>query len=109
MCKAKAKEINFYGGTYGLFSSTQDYLKFCQMILNGGVLNGQQILSTETVMMTQNQVGDLLGPSRGFGLGFGSVGTLLKKIPALPIVDNFIGVVILRHIFISILKQNSLR
>ena len=42
------------------------------MILNKGVLNGEQILSPETVMeMTKNHVGELIGPSRGFGLGFG--------------------------------------
>ena len=70
--QAKATGNTVYGGTYGLFSSTQDYLKFCQMILNKGVLNGEQILSPETVMeMTKNHVGELIGPSRGFGLGFG--------------------------------------
>lgn len=61
-----------YRGTYGLFSTTHDYLRFCQMILNKGAYDGGQILSPETIVeMTKNQVGDLISPSRGFGLGFG--------------------------------------
>ena len=61
-----------YGGTYGLFSSMNDYLQFCKMILNQGSLNGKQVLEAETVaLMQKNHVGTLLGPSRGFGLGFG--------------------------------------
>ena len=61
-----------YGGTHGIFSSTQDFLKFCQMILNKGTLKGKRILEEKTIeLMTKNHVGDLIGPSRGFGLGFG--------------------------------------
>ena len=61
-----------YGGTYGLFSSMNDYLQFCKMILNQGSLNGKQVLEAETIaLMQENHVGTLLGPSRGFGLGFG--------------------------------------
>ena len=61
-----------YGGTHGLFSSTKDFLKFCQMILNKGTLNGKQILKEETVeLMTKNHVGGFISASRGFGLGFG--------------------------------------
>ena len=70
--QARMEGNTFFGGTYGLFSSMNDYLRFCQMMLNEGVLDGQRILSAETIgLMTQNQVGQLLGPSRGFGLGFG--------------------------------------
>ena len=61
-----------YGGTYGLFSSTEDYLHFCEMILNKGEYKGKRILSEASVLeMTKNHVGELIGPSRGFGLGFG--------------------------------------
>lgn len=70
--QARTQGSRFFGGTYGLFSSTEDYLRFCKMILNKGILNGQRILAAETVeQMTQNHVGELLGPTRGFGLGFG--------------------------------------
>ncbi len=61
-----------YGGTHGLFSSMEDYLRFCKMVLNNGSLNGKSILKPETIaLMEQNHVGSMLGGARGFGLGFG--------------------------------------
>lgn len=65
--------ITVFGGTHGLFSTASDYMKFCQMLLNNGSANGQQLLSTKTVeLMTQNHVGGLFqAPGQGFGLGFG--------------------------------------
>ena len=61
-----------YGGTHGLFSSIEDYLQFCRMILNNGKLNGKNILSKKSVkLMIKNHVQNFLGSSRGFGLGFG--------------------------------------
>lgn len=61
-----------YGGTHGIFSSTEDFLKFCKMILNKGIHNGKRILKEDTVaLMLKNHVGNLIGQSRGFGLGFG--------------------------------------
>ena len=61
-----------YGGTHGIFSSTEDFLKFCKMILNKGIHNGKRILKEDTVaLMPKNHVGNLIGQSRGFGLGFG--------------------------------------
>lgn len=70
--QAKTSGNTVYGGTYGLFSSTEDYLHFCQMILNKGSYKGKRVLSEASIIeMTKNQVGELMGPSRGFGLGFG--------------------------------------
>ena len=55
-----------------MFSSIEDYLEFCKMILNNGILNGKKILSKKSInLMIKNHVGNFLGPSRGFGLGFG--------------------------------------
>lgn len=64
-----------YGGTHGLFSTASDYMKFCQMMLNEGRLEGKQYLSSKTVeIMTMNQIGDLTsGPGAGFGFGFGVI------------------------------------
>jgi len=64
-----------YGGTHGLFSTAGDYMKFCQMMLNEGRLEGKQYLSSKTVeIITMNQIGDLSsGPGAGFGLGFGVI------------------------------------
>jgi CubicO group peptidase (beta-lactamase class C family) len=61
----------FLAGGAGLTSTVPDYFKFCQMMLNGGELNGVRLLSPKTVeLMTTDHVGDLLG-NMGFGYGFG--------------------------------------
>ena len=67
-------------GGGGLVSTTRDYLRFLQMILNGGELYGKRILKKQTVrLMTRNQLPKKLMPIRigpvprvgvGFGLGF---------------------------------------
>ena len=61
-----------FGGTHGLYSTAEDYLKFCLMILNDGRWNGQQILKKETVnLMKENRVGKTYPRKRqGFGYGF---------------------------------------
>lgn len=68
----------FYSGGGGLVSSAPDYLRFLQMLLNRGELEGVRVLSSESVAaMTQNQIGDLTLPFKdhgdGFGFGFGVV------------------------------------
>lgn len=65
----------FFSGGAGLSSTVEDYAKFLQMYLNGGIYNGKRILSPTTIetMMT-NQVGDLLGDGgKDYGLAFGLV------------------------------------
>jgi CubicO group peptidase (beta-lactamase class C family) len=64
-----------FGGSYALFSTAADYMKFCQMLLNGGRANGYQLLSPKTIeLMTMNQVGDLYpGAGEGFCFGFGVI------------------------------------
>ena len=66
------KGNKLYGGTHGLFSTPLDYLKFCQMILNDGVLKGNRILKSKTVeLIKQNSVNDLFYSGfQGFGFGF---------------------------------------
>jgi CubicO group peptidase (beta-lactamase class C family) len=59
-------------GGGGLCSTAQDYLQFCQMMLNGGELNGVRLLSRKSVeLISQNHVGELI-PKTGYGLGFGT-------------------------------------
>lgn len=62
-----------FGGTHALFSTATDYLKFCQMLMNNGEYNGQQLLGRKTVeLMQTDRVGDKWSaPGFGFGLGFG--------------------------------------
>jgi CubicO group peptidase (beta-lactamase class C family) len=59
-------------GGAGLLSTTRDYARFLQMMLNGGQLNGVRLLSPTTVdLMTQNHIPHIeQGPGMGFGLGF---------------------------------------
>lgn len=68
----------FESGGGGLVSSTMDYMRFAQMVLNGGELDGVRILAPLTVgLMSRNQLpkgveGISLGGSGGtnFGLDF---------------------------------------
>lgn len=68
----------FHGGGGGLVSTARDYLRFAQLMLNGGELDGVRLLSPKTVeLMTANHLGDIrMGFNRGgagFGLGYGLV------------------------------------
>ncbi len=65
------------GGGSGLVSTVGDYLRFCQMLLNGGELDGVRLLSRKSVeLMSADHIGDmprvggLIGPNDGFGLTF---------------------------------------
>jgi len=63
----------YLSGGSGLCSTASDYLRFCQMMLNKGELNGIRLLREDTVArMTKNQVG-LLFAGAEFGLGFAVV------------------------------------
>ncbi|MCY4183286.1 MAG: serine hydrolase [Gammaproteobacteria bacterium] len=70
----------FKGGGGGLVSSTMDYLKFTQMLANGGELNGVRILAPLTIdLMRRNQLPrglpDYVSGASGtvFGLDFAVV------------------------------------
>jgi CubicO group peptidase (beta-lactamase class C family) len=64
----------FPSGGGGLVSTASDYMRFCQMLLNGGTLDGQRILSPLTVkLMRTNMLPEsarTMGPGTGFGLDF---------------------------------------
>jgi|GEM_PF-45764 len=71
-----------FAGGGGLVSTAPDYLRFCQMLLNDGELDGVRVLSPQAVkQMTTNALppdvrifgGDEVGVRAGttFGLGFG--------------------------------------
>jgi len=54
------QDPEFHMGGGGLYGTAGDYIKFTQMILNGGRGNGNQVLAPETVaMMGQNHIGEL--------------------------------------------------
>lgn len=64
----------FFSGGGGMVSTTMDYMRFCQMVLNGGQLDGVRILSPLTIdLMHRNQLSKDIGemsPGTGFGLDF---------------------------------------
>ena len=70
----------------GLWSTARDYLRFQQMLANGGELFGQRLLSADAVaMMASNHVGDLFagGPKGRKGMGFGyTVAVVLDPVAA---------------------------
>jgi CubicO group peptidase (beta-lactamase class C family) len=79
---------NVFSGGGGMLSTAGDYARFCQMLLNGGELDGERILAPKTIaLMTSDQlpatverhtpVAMVLGPfgpvpemGTSFGLGF---------------------------------------
>ena len=55
-------------GHAGLFSTANDLARYCQMLLNGGVLDGKKILSAATIAkMTKPVVISENGSARGLG------------------------------------------
>src|SRR5262249_4946933 len=68
------KPTTLFSGGGGLVSTASDYLRFCQMMLNDGELDGVRILSPATVhRMTTNALPPGIRFANGstFGLGFG--------------------------------------
>ena len=68
------KPASLFDGGSGLVSSTEDYLKFAQMLLNGGELAGERILSRKSVeLMSSNLLPDHIKGSDDYiqGAGFG--------------------------------------
>lgn len=91
----------FISGGGGLVSTAADYLRFCRMLLNGGVLEGTRLLSPKTVeLMTANhlpggkELPDMsvsLFSEAGFaGVGFG-LGFAVTTNPARTLVPGSEG------------------
>src|SRR5437870_3727768 len=65
-------------GGGGLVSTTMDYARLCQMLLNGGALDGNRIIGRKTLeLMASDHLAPgvkvdspLMPPGHGFGLGF---------------------------------------
>jgi CubicO group peptidase (beta-lactamase class C family) len=65
-------------GGGGLVSTAMDYARFCQMLLNGGSLDGARIIGRKTLELMASDhltpdvkiMGTLMPPGHGFGLGF---------------------------------------
>ena len=70
------RQPKFLSGGGGLVSTTEDYSRFCQMLVNGGELDGVRVLGRKTVdlMRTNHLPGN--GELRHFAVpgGYGEVG-----------------------------------
>jgi CubicO group peptidase (beta-lactamase class C family) len=57
-------------GGGGLYSTAGDYLRFAQMVLNGGELNGVRLVAPSSIeLMRTNHVSDEVKNARKFGIG----------------------------------------
>jgi CubicO group peptidase (beta-lactamase class C family) len=92
------KPTTLFSGGGGLVSTAADYLRFCQMLLNGGELDGIRILSAATVRrMTTNSLpsdirfasnSDYVGPLGGSTWGFGFA---IRTDPAWSAIPGSVG------------------
>jgi CubicO group peptidase (beta-lactamase class C family) len=82
-------------GSTGLVSTATEYMRFAQMLLNGGELDGKRLLGRKTVeLMTMNQVPGELVPiavmpehimnGYGYGLGF----SILMNVPQSEVLSS---------------------
>jgi CubicO group peptidase (beta-lactamase class C family) len=78
---AYAKPPTLESGGGGLVSTAHDYLRFCRMMLNGGTLDGGQILSPKTVALFSlnylpdgREVADMALPGMFSESGYAGVG-----------------------------------
>lgn len=76
----------YLNGAIGLYSTAEDYARFAQMLLNGGVLGGRMVLGRKSVeLMMQNHLSHLAPPTwdqygaEGYGLGGGVVLDLARR------------------------------
>ena len=82
-------------GGGGLFSTAHDYMRFMQMLMNGGQLDGVRLLGKNTVeYMTSDHLGSIPkigpgyfpGPGSGFGLGFS-----VREVPGVAPIPGSVG------------------
>ena len=93
------KQPSFLSGGGGLVSTTADYLRFCQMLLDGGEIDGRRVLGRKTVdLMTRNhlpggaQLRDLAGTGSYGEVGFDGVGFgLSMAVNTGPVESGVIG------------------
>ena len=70
--------VRLHAGGHGLVSTAADYLRFAQLVLNGGELDGVRLLGRKTMeLMTTNHMPptllplEMVDPMPGFGFGLG--------------------------------------
>ena len=77
-------------GAVGLVSTVPDYLRFSQMLLNRGELDGVRILKHETVArITSNGLPDPILKLRGGSMGWGLANVNVEMDPASPLRGEY--------------------
>jgi CubicO group peptidase (beta-lactamase class C family) len=78
-------------GTVGLVTTVPDYLRFCQMLVNRGELDGVRLLRRESVeRMTRNGLPDAVLKQRGRGdMGWGLINANVVLDPASPLGGEY--------------------
>ncbi|MGZ3184945.1 MAG: serine hydrolase domain-containing protein [Telluria sp.] len=73
----------YFSGAGGLYSTAGDYVRFAQMLLDGGALDGARILGRKSVeLMMMNHLSHLTPPTHEFSAaeGFGLGGSVLLDV-----------------------------
>lgn len=104
---ARRRAIDFGGA--GLLSTAADYQRFMLMLLGGGALNGQRLLSAQGLaQMTRNQLdapalaaSALAAQGLGFGLGFATYDEPAKSPGAVPRGGYFWGGAASTHFWVD--------
>ena len=101
----------FQSGGGGLLGTARDYVRFCQMLLNGGELSGKRLLTQKSVdEMTRNQlpdsaypmkIGGIKRPGVGFGLGVSVIEEPIPFAEFVPVGEYGWGGVACTHFWIS--------
>ena len=86
MSRFRGRTTSYFSGSAGLTSTARDYVRFEQMLLNGGELDGNRILSPWSVeQMSSDQINGLYKGfsqnDRGAGYGY-TVGVTLDPVAA---------------------------
>lgn len=77
-------------GTVGLVTTVPDYLRFCQMLLNQGELDGVRLLKRETVArMVANGLPDVVLKQRRDSVGWGLINANVILDPASPLKGEY--------------------
>jgi CubicO group peptidase (beta-lactamase class C family) len=132
-----ANDVTFFSGGGGLLSTAENYMRFSQLMLNGGELNGVRILGSKTVdYMTRNHLSGIFAlrsgesaqnrPGSGFGLGFGVVedptaagvissegeyywGGAAGTIFWIDPVEDLIAIVMVQHMNVQVPLRNTMK
>jgi CubicO group peptidase (beta-lactamase class C family) len=75
MARLIVRPHEVFRGGHGLVSTAMDYYRFCQMLLNGGELDGARVLGRKTIeLMASNALHPSLLPYEIGGFGFAGYG-----------------------------------